>query len=551
MRKADHRGCDVAIFLLGFALLSCSTPTLRFVHADPNVETPRSPLKPQADAISIPPEVGYVVETSDASPSTESAPLVIHIQEAHANYEAQKNLVTILEQLIRQRGLKLILVEGGSGNVGLSHLRRLGDAAKRTAVADKYLKLGLISAEEYLDIASDDDLVLWGIEEPTLYQRNVEAFLEAQSVREAVTPSLSSVREAIETLTPKVLDPALTDLERRVTAFQEDRVGLGEYADALTEQARRAGVTLDPYGNLQRFQEVRELERSFHQELVARQQQILLVRLRFREQRAATEQLLADAKRSGRMAPEEFYGRLKRLVEEANLSLGEYPELARYCRYVEERPQIDSTELAKELDRVAEAVRQRLLATPQAKRLHDAARQQELLTRLVGLNLSPDEYAQWTALKPGVTALASTLNELLTASGLPTRSFDGLNQLTSAIPSLQRFYEVAGQRDAAMVARVMEKLRDSHEPMAVLITGGFHGPAILELLKAQGVRVVVVAPKVTVPTDEQLYRAVLRFKHGQGTMEEVERAAGAHQEVGEAAAPPSTVPPPKSPERAQ
>ena len=61
----------------------------------------------------------------------------------------------------------------------------------------------------------------------------------------------------------------------------------------------------------------------------------------------------------------------------------------------------------------------------------------------------------------------------------------------------------------------------------MLITGGFHAPQIAKRLTDQGVGVVCVAPKINTPTNEQLYRAVLKYKSGHGTFEDVE--AVAHQ----------------------
>ena len=76
----------------------------------------------------------------------------------------------------------------------------------------------------------------------------------------------------------------------------------------------------------------------------------------------------------------------------------------------------------------------------------------------------------------------------------------------------------------------MAKLRETGEPIAVLMTGGFHSPEVTQLLKDRGLAVVVVAPKVTQATDERLYEAVLKYKTGQGSLEAVVEIAGQHRE---------------------
>ena len=81
--------------------------------------------------------------------------LIVHIQDAHVNYEGQKSLARILENLIEEHGIELVLVEGGFGDVGLSSLRYFSTQKRREEIADTYLKKGMIAGEEYLDIISD------------------------------------------------------------------------------------------------------------------------------------------------------------------------------------------------------------------------------------------------------------------------------------------------------------------------------------------------------------------------------------------------------------
>ena len=114
-------------------------------------------LSPQN--LNIPANYGTVKETFDAALLNQNTkPLIIHIQDAHCNYEAQKNMSGLLKYLVNEYGLKLIMVEGGSGDVSLSSLRGYADKNTRIEVAERYLKEGKISGEEYLDIISDQPL---------------------------------------------------------------------------------------------------------------------------------------------------------------------------------------------------------------------------------------------------------------------------------------------------------------------------------------------------------------------------------------------------------
>jgi len=60
--------------------------------------------------IFIPDQYGTIIETYKGT----NGKLIVHIQDAHANYEGQRNLASILEVLITDYDLELILREGRS-----------------------------------------------------------------------------------------------------------------------------------------------------------------------------------------------------------------------------------------------------------------------------------------------------------------------------------------------------------------------------------------------------------------------------------------------------
>ncbi len=63
----------------------------------------------QVQNFEIPAELGKVHEIIFGSPN---APVLLHVQEAHANYDAQKNIRGILQYLSRDYGVDLVLMEG-------------------------------------------------------------------------------------------------------------------------------------------------------------------------------------------------------------------------------------------------------------------------------------------------------------------------------------------------------------------------------------------------------------------------------------------------------
>lgn len=491
-------------------------------------ETAAPPAKPVRDPkvsdIVVPSTLGYIVETHDASAPSQ-APLIVHIQEAHTNYEGQKNMVSILERLIKEQGLKLILVEGGHGDVGLAYLRAYGFVDNRRQVAEKYLKAGIISGEEYLDIVSEYPLTLWGIEQPELYQKNFETFLDVETMQTSVRPTLAAIQQAVDTLAARLADPVLTELEAKAKAFERKEIGLAQYAQFLDRQAIHAAIPESAYPSLKQFLSVHQLEAAVDLQQVPKEQRALVQQLSTRVEPKALDALVEQARqlKAGTITQEVFYHALEQTARTAGADLTPYPNLSRYFAYLNASADLKPSALAQELEPLAIRIRQALASTPERRRLAELRDQLDLVTKLVELQLTPPEYARLQALPlEGLCAgWTAFLNEQSVRQGMPSSSVQGMEALQAALPRLVRFYESARARDQALANNAMAKLEASHERIAVLITGGFHSPQVTQLLKARGASLVVIAPRVSEQADEGLYQAVVKYKSGRGSYDEV------------------------------
>lgn len=463
-----------------FSALIAALALMSTAQASAQVPSGASPEPLQATEIRISPEFGYILQVRQPATPASHAPILIHIQEAHANEQAQRAMIGILEELISRHGLRLILVEGGQGNVSLSYLRQMGTKDNRREVAEHHLKLGLISAEEYLDMVSDAPLTLWGIEREDLYRRHVQAFIDAEAVRERVAPTLTAARQAVEALSPILLDPDLNALNATSQAFASGTASLAGYATLLKDLAARHHVEMAEYPSVARFLQVSQLEQSIHDEATPQAERV-----------------------------------------------------SNYDAYQSLSAQLKPLELKDELERLVDALRKTLSSSPEAGRLQTIDGQLGLVEKLVALKLSPDEDAALNTidLAEAVTQWAAFLPEQLGRAGLAVAGLEGLSTLPEAVEPLRKFYAMARERDEVLVQGALAKLKDTHAMLAALITGGFHGPQLGRRLSEQGVGVVSVVPNVSHPTNDHLYRAVLRYKSGHGLLADVELAAQAQGDV--------------------
>ncbi|HID26469.1 MAG TPA: hypothetical protein EYP22_01275, partial [Methanosarcinales archaeon] len=89
---------------------------------------------------------------------------IIHIQDAHCNYEAQKNISRIVETLYKDYNINLISVEGADGYVDTSWFKAFPDVEIRREVADYFMKKGEITGVEFLSITEDYPIKIYGAE---------------------------------------------------------------------------------------------------------------------------------------------------------------------------------------------------------------------------------------------------------------------------------------------------------------------------------------------------------------------------------------------------
>jgi hypothetical protein len=75
---------------------------------------------------------------------------------------------------------------------------------------------------------------------------------------------------------------------------------------------------------------------------------------------------------------------------------------------------------------------------------------------------------------------------------------------------LNGFYQLGVAREKAFMKNMVNKMDESGQNLAVLITGGFHTPGVTQMLKDKGYSYIVVAPVITQKSDSSIYFSVLR-----------------------------------------
>lgn len=124
--------------------------------------------------IDIPTELASVDEWYQA-PATSKPKLVVHIQDAHSNYEAQTHIRDLIKYLNSNYGFKTILVEGATSELDPNILKLFPDQERNLKLVDELAKIGEVTGAEMFLVENSAAAKGVGIEKPELYRKNFDA----------------------------------------------------------------------------------------------------------------------------------------------------------------------------------------------------------------------------------------------------------------------------------------------------------------------------------------------------------------------------------------
>ncbi len=467
-----------------------------------------------AKEIKIPTQFGSIKETFQAPAQTTSSQReIIHIQDAHCNYEAQKNMAQLLEYLVKEQNLRLIMVEGGSGDVSLTFLRGYTDKKAREEVADKYLKEGKISGEEYLDIVSDYPLQLYGIEDKALYDAHLAVFEKIDSFREQGLKDLKGLSAIVKSLKFRIYSQELQRFEEKKSGYEGKAISLTEYCQYLSGMANKKRLGLEDYPHLAAFSETASLEKEINFQQAETQRNVFIKDLAglLDERGAQNLILMTQGFKAKMVTPERYYSFLKTTGEEKLDLRRKYPQLYAYIKYVTVSKEVNAAELLKEVNAIEEKIKDASLTNAGQIRLAEIDKSLQILTKILNLELTPEDYAYFKVNKPKFVTVSWTdfLTENCSRYNL-TMQASGSKLIDGNLEQFDEFYQLGVKREQAFIKNIVSKMDESGENLAVLITGGFHTPGVTQMLKDKGYSYIVAAPAITQKSDSSVYFSVLR-----------------------------------------
>lgn len=474
-------------------------------------------LSTALNPLDLPAGMVTVVRQSDSG----TAPVIIHIQDAHANEEAQLRIREVLKELTQRHHIRLIGLEGLAGRLRPESFRAFPEKEANAAVARQLVREGELTGAELFAIENEDAGVEWlGLEDKNIYRRDLELFQTVLAKWASVEPDFRRAENSLLQAKTKIFSKTLLSFDGKAGAFQKRQIGLLSYARLLKRKsARILGKDLSDSKNQREFPNfVRVMLLSRAEErLKIRAQQIkqerekltaLLNQSRHKDRDfvAGTLARLDGSKWPLELAPRYFFEALHGLCREAGIRLEDFPAFREYAEFFILQSEMDASGLFREISRVENEIYAKLIRTGEEKKLFDLHRRLELTEKFLRLEVSREEYDN----------LKSRQNDYA-----PSGLFSEINRLneTPAVASLDSpdvlfseadgFYRLAGEREQFFIDRLLDAMRTKKLKQAVLISGGFHSAGIQHLLDQKGIASVTLAPRISGEGDPSVYHRVI------------------------------------------
>jgi hypothetical protein len=450
--------------------------------------------------------------------------VILAIQDAHINEEAQRNIANILRHFSEKYQLGLVNLEGASGELYTELFSFFPDKEARRNVADYFLKEGRLTGPEYLAIVEKPVMTLYGVEDPELYEKNRKAYVDALQFKVRDEAILASLNKVLEYMGRFVFPEEMRELYRRRAAFQESGRELVAYVRFLVDLAQKHNLKPENYGGMQSLIQLIDLEKQIDFDTAEKETDQLINDLKRMLSSEKLSRFLSNTVhfRMKKMKRAAYYGYLQDEIRGMSVAQtgGEdltkkYANVLAYLQYMMLYDSI-GVSLFDEIEVLEKDVKKKLLTTPEEIKLDHLLRIYDIMSKMFDFTLTKQDaefyYTHQDEFKAGT--FSSFLKPLTLqyhfSLGLPSQ----MEILDQDLPRVERFYQAALERDQVLVERAVEKTLATGQKISAIITGGFHTPGIEKYLQEKGISYIVVAPRISKAIDKKkestLYDAALR-----------------------------------------
>ncbi len=522
LRKGPFKAITAIITLWSFLFITIAPD---FAWAVKTEVLPAAASRPSPiENFTLPAYLGYVrdsykSENRDQRTENREKTVVIHIQDAHCNYNAQKTVYSIIDYLNRTYGVNTINLEGGEGDYNFSPFYKIEDASLREKTADYFLREGEINGAESFAINNPGKVALWGVEDTDLYLDNLNVYRSSLKDKDDIDNTLKTLSRSLADLKVKLYSKELLEIDRKINDFKSKTIELKDYIAYLMRASKDRGVDISDLANINILNKTLLLEGGvdFKKANIERDQ--LIDRLNKALSKNEVKELVQKAVefKIGHIPSVEFYTYLTAKAKEVNINLAEYQNLSLYIGYVNLYANLKKEEIFKEIEALEDRIKDRLYQNDEQRELNKLSKHLAIIKNLLNVTLTQDEFKYYQAHK-GEFDVGNFVRFIQHFRDSPSNSILGQSPryyaqntspgtvptaIPAAIAHMERFYALSFRRDEEFVKRLKAP------QAAILITGGFHTENLTKRLKAKNISYISIMPNFGLDDKECPYFKLL------------------------------------------
>ncbi|MFH1846366.1 MAG: hypothetical protein ABH869_02285 [Candidatus Omnitrophota bacterium] len=450
----------------------------------------------QDNLFTLPESLGYV---QDVFLGTKDR-FVIHIQDAHSNYYAQKTITEIIRYFKEKYGVSLICLEGGSGEYDLEPFENIQDDAIRSIAADFFLNQGRLNAAEFMKIKEPKGFVLAGIEDAALYKENLNIYKENIKHKHSVNSFLENTSRVMTSLKKQIYSSNLVEMDKQYMMYKNGEISFKTYLSYLIEQAGFKGLNIKNLSNLYLIQQIFDVENQIDFKKANKERDAFIERLRQNLARNKIQELVQKITeyKTGIIKQGKFYDYLLETGEKSGIAISKYPIFQKYIIYVSLYSAIDKSRVFKELNQLEDLIREELCSGEIQRKLMVFSKRFTLIEKAFDFTLTKDDYDHLLLqcfdsfpITEMTSFLAKQASFYGTRSGLPKNSFE----LDERLKQISGFYVCSFRRDEIFTRNTLEQIKTTGFNDAILITGGFHSENLTRLMREKDVSYISIMPQ--------------------------------------------------------
>ncbi|KJJ84488.1 conserved hypothetical protein, membrane [Candidatus Omnitrophus magneticus] len=436
----------------------------------------------------------YLGRVKDSYKSN-SGRIIIHIQDAHCNYAAQRKIAEIIECLNKEYGVDTVNLEGGAKDYDLSVFAKISDRTNRDKTADYFIKEGLVNGAEYFAINNPEKATLWGIEDTGLYLKNLNVYRESLKHKDEIDKHLNALTHILTNLKSKIYSQELLELDNKYSQYKANSLEFKDYLAYLIQSAKQKSINVKAFPNIYLLSQTLQEEVGLDFKRANQQRDDLIDKLQKNLSKKSLEELVLKTIefKSEKISQKDFYAYLTNKTSSLGIELKGFPDLQRYIVYISMYNAIDKMKTMEEVENLERTIKETLYENDKQKKPDKLSKNLALLKNIFNITLTKDDYAYYINNEQAFNSInyISFINREAPLYKITAQLNENISDLDTYREDISKFYKYSFKRDDAFLKNIKF---GKNQKIAFLVTGGFHTENLCEKFKKANISYISIMP---------------------------------------------------------